>query len=215
MTQELTVMAEGGITLVEMTPQEAEAAVTMFVSHGTSMRHLLLEMHERKAHKALGFDSFEGFAQERLGLNPDKSYLSNQVRWARIEQVIASQSEEAVPVPRLSRRTAYELAKLPTSELVQEAWNRYQQGVPSGSPSASQSLERLKGIVEELNPIVIDWKGWKKAATLLLQIAERGKRSENPFEGVTKEERRWVVTKLREFVQWLQWENDRREGEGE
>jgi len=115
--------------LIDMTRDEAEQATAAFIAHGNAARWLLLEMHERQAHKALGYKNFEDFAAERLSLFYSAQHFDRLIRAARVERNILGAENYASmfsfsekSVPKLPLLSALELAKLPSPELQKQAY---------------------------------------------------------------------------------------------
>ena len=92
------------------TRKEAETATEQFIQTGCAMRHMLLDLYERKAHTALGYgDDFEQYVHQRLGVTWKADYLRQVQMWARVERDVSKSD-----TPRtLPQNIAYELAKLP------------------------------------------------------------------------------------------------------
>lgn len=143
---------------VPFTRKEAEAATQEFIRTGVELRHRMLELYERQAHKALGYADFEEYSTARLGMNWDNRYLNNLRSWARVERDVhlppvhaqpgGSLSVEVAKRP-LSKHVAEELAKLP-SETRREA---YQEAVALGATGKGE-LPCIKHIVtRRLNEI--------------------------------------------------------------
>lgn len=123
----------------QYTRQEAEAAVERFVTTGSSLRHMILEMYDRRAHKALGFTDFSLFARDRLGGEWDDSYLSKLRNWARIEQQVLVNLDKQ----RLTKKMADELARLP-EEKRKQAYDE------ASTLMADNPLRDLKHIVNRM-----------------------------------------------------------------
>lgn len=109
-----------GIEVRQFTRQEAEAAVDQFVSTGWSLRHMILEMYDRRAHTALGFPEFSEFARQRLGGEWSDSYLSQLRSWARMERIIGDDVHKQLTYKgSLTKREADELLRLPEEKVAQ------------------------------------------------------------------------------------------------
>lgn len=118
----ITTIQEEGFQGTPFTRKEAEAATQEFIRTGVELRHRMLELYERQAHKALGFTDFEEYATERLGLMWDNRYLNQLRLWARVERDVClllgyAQPSNTLSVEiekkPLSRNVALELSKLP------------------------------------------------------------------------------------------------------
>ncbi len=97
------------IQMGPFTRKEAEEATEQFIQTGCRMRHMILDLYERKAHSALGYgDDFERYTHERLGVTFKSDYLRQLQMWARVERDVSVDTPRTLP-----QNIAYELAKLP------------------------------------------------------------------------------------------------------
>lgn len=150
------------IALQDMTAAEARSAVEIFVNSGMRLRWMLLEMFERRAHKALHYTSFEDFADKELALVLDKTALSRLIHWAQVERNISGQkltlgqlsvqelSTALKEIPKIPRTVALELAKLPDPEAQRKAWGEYyerSEAHKSGQVGARYATTELKHVV--------------------------------------------------------------------
>lgn len=116
---------------------EAKEAVDRFVSTGWSLRHMILDMFDRKAHTALGYSEFSEFTSAELGGQWDHSALSRLRAWARVEQALSS-SEEL----RLPQREAAQFNRLP-----EELWAETYKELKSIPGAGDNQLNNLTHIV--------------------------------------------------------------------
>lgn len=134
-----------------MTRREAEEAVRAFHESGWRMRHVLLDMYERRAHEALGYargdDAWERFCHEVLGVEWRADYLRRLRMWARVERdvlVPGGDSVSHVKQNRISAHAADELSRLPSAEERRAAWQELQ----SLRGTARELLRDLRAIVQ-------------------------------------------------------------------
>jgi len=114
-------LQHGGFDLdLELTPysrREAEQAVEQFVSTGWQLRHMILEMYDRKAHRALGFQEFSDFCKDRLGGQWDDTYLSKLRAWATVERELAVKVHNQLTYKgSLTKREAEQFKRLPQDQ---------------------------------------------------------------------------------------------------
>ena len=130
----------------EMTKKEAEAEVAAFTSDWYSARGRLLNMFEGKAHKALGYATFEEFAQERLGINVSDSTIKKHLAAARVERNIGESQPKSVTRYTLPIRAALELNRLPDDQQA-EAYAEVKMLAGYGTLLPKQIERSLKDIV--------------------------------------------------------------------
>lgn len=141
----------------EMTRTEAEKAVGLFVAHGNVMRWLLLDMFERKAHKALHYNNWEDFCAERLGLFHSKTYHADLLRAAEVERNLLGKSSDISELsgqqlstsgkPRIPIRAALQIGGLKDPDQQRAAWEEYMSLRQSGTGTEQQMARELKNIV--------------------------------------------------------------------
>jgi len=127
------------IEVYQFTRKEAEAAVERFFAVGVQVRHLILEMHERKADKALGYSTFEEFTRDRLGADWNDGYLRQLRMWASVERQVLVDVEKQ----RLTKRMVDELLRLPDEK-------RKQAFEEASMLHADNPLRDLKHIVNRM-----------------------------------------------------------------
>lgn len=174
MTGEVQVLQTNEIP--PMSREEAEQAVTTIIALGNTARFVLLEMFERKAHTALGYDRWEDFCEQRLGVVHSQSYHADLLRTARVERNVLGGNEiggtsftdskyfaisdisdmakylTAVNSPRIPVQVAMQLSKLPTAELQKQAYSEMETLREGGFRTDKQYQSELGNIVKRLLP---------------------------------------------------------------
>lgn len=151
---ELTVHDGGQMIGPEMTRQEAQQAVERYISTGNAMRWMLLEMFERKAHKALNYGEWAEFCAEQLGLFYSETYHSHLLRAARVERTLIGKPESCdisqLSRPKLAVNAALELAKLPSPEMQRTAWDQMEALREHGMRTEREYHIGLKKLVAQM-----------------------------------------------------------------
>lgn len=126
-TAELVPARKNGKTpkVKDLTKDEESRLYTTFVMTEKAQRFILLEAFERKAHKAVKMDSFETYAQDRLGLSYSASRLSKIVAAAKVERAITGQQYNVLQIeaPVSSPRLITEQVGIELNRLPEEKWN--------------------------------------------------------------------------------------------
>lgn len=95
------------------TRQEAEKATQDFIYIGKNLRQMLLTLYERKAHEALGYETFELYCRDRLGAEWNDNYLRQLRLWARNERLVFQDIQTVQSVSTLTKDESSQLARLP------------------------------------------------------------------------------------------------------
>lgn len=110
------------------TRKEAEIASAEAVYTLVAFRHKMLELFERRAHCALGYVTFEEYANDYLGIEMTKQHAYELRQWAKTERDTLIQVDEQVDASNatallaevsrkpLTRNMARELVKLPPKD---------------------------------------------------------------------------------------------------
>lgn len=129
----------------QLTKKAAEELVGQFMTKWQDSRGLLLEMYEGKAHKALGFGSWEEFCQVRLGIQASDRTINNNLAAARVVRGLQAIAPEDATIASLPVTAAVELNKLPKAQWA-DVYKEYE-ALDTGKRTPKETGSWMKRIV--------------------------------------------------------------------
>jgi hypothetical protein len=128
-----------------LTSAEVLPAVRLYHVCDVMRRQVLLSIFERKAHDATR-KTWEEFCAEYFDM-ADSTYSYNLLRWARVERSVLG--VQNLPIGKLNKSFAMELAKLPAAQQVQ-AYEEIKALEHSGTHLPKQVMRAAKNIVTRM-----------------------------------------------------------------
>lgn len=140
-----------GLPSALMTRDEAQRCANSIRAHLDGARVLILDLHERRGWKALGYGSWRECVVAEFGQS--QSNLYRQLDAAKIERVVSPEQ----PIGAIPERSLRPLAGLPP-ETQKAAYDEAKAKAPNGRPTATQVKAAVERVVppkpEPLPPVI-------------------------------------------------------------
>lgn len=111
----------------DLTKNQAKILIREFQEKAASLRSIIFELSEGKAHLAFGFSNFTKFVNRKLDMHMSESHIHRLRRAAEVERIIRPD----LPIGQLRESVLRPLTEL-EREVILEVWGKVIEQLPKG-----------------------------------------------------------------------------------